>query len=99
MIKDPSNTIIKIKKIKKSDRVKKIKETISTTQNKNALFKNSSILWKSIKQNGIFWITSVISVFVLTFYNSKNNSYINAYITFFDSNATWMVYSLFVTRV
>jgi hypothetical protein len=82
MIKDPSNTIIKIKKIKKSDRVKKIKENISTTQNKNALFKNSSILWKSIKQNGIFWITSVVSVFVLTFYNSKNNSYINAYITF-----------------
>ena len=79
MSKDISDNIINKKKA-----IKYINKEIQTDfSEKNALFKNFDVLWKSIKQNWIFWITALICVFVLTFYNSKNNSYTNAYITFF----------------
>jgi len=78
MTNDISDNIIEKNKLSTSSQ----ETQTELSDEKNALFKNSKVLWESIKQNWIFWVTALICVFILTFYNSKNDSYINSLITF-----------------
>jgi hypothetical protein len=78
MTNDISDNIIEKNKLSTSSQ----ETQTELSDEKNALFKNSKVLWESIKQNWIFWVTALICVFILTFFNSKNNSYINSLITF-----------------
>jgi hypothetical protein len=78
MTNDISDNIIEKNKLSTSSQ----ETQTELSDKKNALFKNSKVLWESIKQNWIFWVTALICVFILTFYNSKNDSYINSLITF-----------------
>ena len=67
----------------KTEILKHDKEIQTNDTEKNALFKNFPILWKSMKLNWIFWITCFISVSILSAFNTHNKSYINGFITFF----------------
>ena len=78
MTNDISDNIIEKNKLSTSSQ----ETQTELSDKKNALFNNSKVLWESIKQNWIFWVTALICVFILTFYNSKNDSYINSLITF-----------------
>lgn len=78
MTNDISDNIIEKNKLSTSSQ----ETQTELSDEKNALFKNSKVLWESIKQNWIFWVTALICIFILTFFNSKNNSYINSLITF-----------------
>lgn len=78
MTNDISDNIIEKNKLSTSSQ----ETQTELSDEKNALFKNSKVLWESIKQNWIFWVTALICVFILTFFNSKNDSYINSLITF-----------------
>ena len=71
---DPSKNKTKI--------INKSKEVQTETPDKNAIFKNVPVLWKSIKLNWMFWVTCLISIFLLTYFNNENKSYVNGYITF-----------------
>jgi len=74
MTLDPSKNKTKI--------INKSKEVQTEKPDKNAIFKNVPVLWKSIKLNWMFWITCLISIFLLTYFNNENKSYVNGYITF-----------------
>ena len=74
MTLDPSKNKTKI--------INKSKEVQTEKPDKNAIFKNVGVLWKSIKLNWMFWITCLVSIFLLTYFNNENNSYVNGYVTF-----------------
>ena len=48
--------------------LKKSKGVQTETLEKNAIFKNFSVLWQSIKLNWMFWIACLTSVFLLTYF-------------------------------
>lgn len=64
MTNDISDNIIEKNKLSTSSQ----ETQTELSDEKNALFKNSKVLWESIKQNWIFWVTALICVFILTFF-------------------------------